>query len=239
MSTRFIFWEPPPEAVDAVVRLKAEQAGLRVLRDGWLLAGLLAKANFDPAQPRVPAGESDGGRWSNTGGGGFVRIAGGAEDDENAKRGSLEEFLDPMAEPRQEAFNNGLNTLRRLEPFNSKLVYATDADGAYVPTQRALDNLDAEIEAARDRVAKSISSGHALAAHDEEFGYPTQSQLEGVVSDVLRAPSRIVDLPDNRTAYYRRSDNTLVITNPKDRDGGSVYKPLKGEEYLTDLIERR
>ncbi|MGA7458272.1 MAG: hypothetical protein WBW51_13265 [Methyloceanibacter sp.] len=28
------------------------------------------KANFDPNQPRVPAGNPDGGQWTSTGGGG-------------------------------------------------------------------------------------------------------------------------------------------------------------------------
>lgn len=74
MRAHFAFWETPPEAIEAILRLKAERAGLRVLRDGWRLAGLLAKANFDPAQPRVPAGEADGGRWTG-GGAGSTRMA--------------------------------------------------------------------------------------------------------------------------------------------------------------------
>jgi hypothetical protein len=39
-----------------------------VLRDGWRLSGILAKANFNPGEPRVPAGNGrDSGRWTRNG----------------------------------------------------------------------------------------------------------------------------------------------------------------------------
>lgn len=45
--------------------MKAERSGLRVWLDGWRLVRLPRKANFDPAQPRLPAGRTGGGRWAN------------------------------------------------------------------------------------------------------------------------------------------------------------------------------
>lgn len=57
------------------------EAGARLRRVGWLLTASLVetklrelkcavKYNFDPNQPRVPAGSPDGGEWTDAGGGG-------------------------------------------------------------------------------------------------------------------------------------------------------------------------
>ena len=48
----------------AYYELSALQVQVQLLR-----LELLAKANFDPAQPRVPRGNRDGGRWTRVGGG--------------------------------------------------------------------------------------------------------------------------------------------------------------------------
>ncbi|MBM3543994.1 MAG: hypothetical protein FJX44_05760 [Alphaproteobacteria bacterium] len=66
------------------------QAGAQLRRMGWLLHAhhvetkLLAldhavKANFNPNQPRVPAGSADGGQWTGGGGGGGGRNVGGSD----------------------------------------------------------------------------------------------------------------------------------------------------------------
>ena len=51
----------------AILALEWQVAAERVLLAGKRLAALLSKANFNPAQPRVPAGNADGGRWTDTG----------------------------------------------------------------------------------------------------------------------------------------------------------------------------
>ncbi len=51
----------------AVLELKWEIAAQRFLLAARRLAALLRKANFNPAQPRVPAGNADGGRWTDMG----------------------------------------------------------------------------------------------------------------------------------------------------------------------------
>lgn len=49
----------------AAHRLAAERA-----LDAGRQFSLLLKANFNPSQPRVPAGSADGGRWTDGSGGG-------------------------------------------------------------------------------------------------------------------------------------------------------------------------
>lgn len=53
----------------AILALEWEIAAERFLLAARRLATLLGKANFNPAQPRVPAGNSDGGQWTDTGAG--------------------------------------------------------------------------------------------------------------------------------------------------------------------------
>jgi len=65
-----------PASYDRVLikRVHAETAALR-LRTAF--ERLRTKAGFDPNQPRVPAGNPDGGQWTDTGGNGPGRLGGG------------------------------------------------------------------------------------------------------------------------------------------------------------------
>jgi hypothetical protein len=48
--------------------LRSKLLGEQVLLAGYRLYLLMHKASYDPDQPRVPAGSSDGGQWTGTGG---------------------------------------------------------------------------------------------------------------------------------------------------------------------------
>lgn len=58
----------PTTAADRVIfafnRLSSEIAAARFMRAAERLRDVALKANFDPNQPRVPAGDSEGGRWT-------------------------------------------------------------------------------------------------------------------------------------------------------------------------------
>lgn len=60
--TRFIFQETPPDLLAKAAPLYAELAALRMQRALVILA-----RKYNPDQPRVPAGNPDGGRWTDTG----------------------------------------------------------------------------------------------------------------------------------------------------------------------------
>ncbi len=68
------------------------RADLAALQMRWALMKLAWKYRSD--QPRVPAGNPDGGQWTYVGG---IRVAGGAEDEETSRRSIIE---DPMAAAR-------------------------------------------------------------------------------------------------------------------------------------------
>ncbi len=52
----------------AALRLKSALAAAEVMEAGTRVLVLLGKANFDPNQPRVPRGNSDGGQWTRVDG---------------------------------------------------------------------------------------------------------------------------------------------------------------------------
>ena len=69
--THFVFFETPPDVLERTVPLRAE---LTALQMQWALLKLARKYNLN--QPRVPAGDPDGGQWTDTGGSsGWVRVA--------------------------------------------------------------------------------------------------------------------------------------------------------------------
>jgi hypothetical protein len=67
--TRFVFWETPSEILAKAMPLYPDLAALRMQ---WVL--LILARKYNPDQPRVPAGNSDGGQWAYAGG---VRVARG------------------------------------------------------------------------------------------------------------------------------------------------------------------
>ncbi len=59
--SRFVFFETPREALRAAVPLRADLAAIQM---EWALLKLALK--YCPDQPRVPAGNRDGGQWTDT-----------------------------------------------------------------------------------------------------------------------------------------------------------------------------
>ena len=223
----FVFQETPPEVLAKVMPLYAELAALQMQRALVILAH-----KYRPDQPRIPEGSHGGGQWTYAGG---IRLAGGVEDDEPSRAGRSPVIENSPAELRQEDFNNSIRTLRRLEPNNPNLETLTDGSA---PEQAVVDSYRDEAEAAKDRIANRISSGHALIKHAAEFGFPSQAQLQAIVRGILDNPSRIDDLPDSRTGYYDRPSNTFILVNPAARDGGTIYKLQDGEAYIDTLHNR-
>jgi hypothetical protein len=86
------------------------QAGVQLRRMGWLLhayrletkfrlLGCSVKANFNPNQPRVPAGNTDGGQWTGGGGGGG-RVS-GSDGSDTLTGGGDHQFGDLPDIPRE------------------------------------------------------------------------------------------------------------------------------------------
>jgi hypothetical protein len=225
-----------PELLAAYLALRCELSALRfqlaLIRGFRTLEAIEAKANFDPNQPRVPSGRSEGGRWTHR--------PGWAESDEHAtrlaqfrrgggrRRPPFEEFIDPLAEIRTEQFGAALAKIRQLEPNNSRLTFASTLN--YKPSQRDVRNLAEELEAARDRTAERITD-HGFGKHADEFGIISRLDFYAQVRSTISDPSaRIKQLPRDRTVFYDRASNTIVFVDPTSESGGSMFRPTP--DYL-------
>jgi hypothetical protein len=151
-----------------------------------------------------------------------MRVAGGVEDDEPTRAGRSPSIEDSSAELRQEDFNNSIRTLRRLEPNNTNLDYVTNGT---TPGQGVVDAYRDEAYAAQLRTANKIASGHAFDSHAEELGVSNRAELSDVVKQVIGGPyNQVRDLARGRTGFYDAARKFMVIVNPADPDGGSIFK---------------
>ncbi|HEX3485551.1 MAG TPA: hypothetical protein VHT51_10855 [Micropepsaceae bacterium] len=69
----FVFYDLSPEAKEKVSRLRWQLAGNRMLLAYYRLEALLAKANFNANEARVPAGDFEGGQWTRVAGASSTR----------------------------------------------------------------------------------------------------------------------------------------------------------------------
>ncbi len=138
---------------DALLRLN--EPSLRRLA----IAEALAKANFNPDEPRDRHG-----RWTTGGDSGSAagvrpgpspaRLVPTAAEEES-EPGDAE---DPLAPLRRALWNDGIRTLRLLDPDNPELTYLSNPGSA--PDAAALDRLDAAIRAAAiGRVQNKVMPG--------------------------------------------------------------------------------
>jgi hypothetical protein len=49
---------------------------------------------------------------------------------------------------------------------------------------------------------------------------------------IIKKPSDFKTLQNGRKAYWDDKSKTMVITNPKDLDGGTIFKPSSGKKYF-------
>lgn len=83
--------------------------------------------------------------------------------------------------------------------------------------------------------ACGIAEGHAFDKHGEEFGVDTPEELEEIIDDTISGATHTTNLERGRSAYYDEETNTLVIIDPANPDGGTVYKPANGLETFDNL----
>ena len=63
----FVHYDLPEQVKQKIVRLRWQIAANQTLLACYRLEQVLRKANFNPNQPRVPRGSSDGGQWTGSG----------------------------------------------------------------------------------------------------------------------------------------------------------------------------
>ena len=196
------------------------------------------KSHYNPAQPRAPRGQPDGGQWADAGGGGAhdgARLFHTQVEEDNNGRGGI--FIDPDPNVRRDLYELDRQDLRRLEPQNRQLPSIT-AGRYYVPDMETARGMRAELDAARDRVAQSVME-HGFEQHGSEFNVVSRWDYMAIARRTLADPnSRVEELSRGRVAFYNRRTNTLVIANRNNPEQSTMFRPTQGERIIDDLRRR-
>ncbi len=103
---------------------------------------------------------------------------------------------------------------------------------------RVMDDGDEQEEDARS-LARRIANGHAFRRHvlvrKEYPPITSHEQFAALIYDVITNPDDTRSLPRGRYAYWQEETQTLVITDPGQRDGGTAFRPTTGKAYFDRL----
>lgn len=68
------------------------------------------------------------------------------------------------------------------------------------------------------------------------LGINTREDLAKFVDEVIASPNSLTkNLSNDRSAYWDESTKTVVILDPKQPHGGTVFRPKQGIEYFNNL----
>ena len=217
-----------------------------ILRMRWQLAalafdakmlrlGLALKANFDPNQPRVPAGRPDGGQWTRVEG--YAR-----EGDRELQRIAQSEPQRPYTVNLNEEELRGGHTKRvhigktdaelidvlnrdwrKVWAGGAEIFFFRPAQGSFLSLEAANDFVNRVLEANRDRVDLVAAGQVDHIIVERRFGYVTGKEAfraEG------RAAARI------RKTYGVR---VVIKHDPSRPRGYRVHTAFPINEYFADL----
>jgi len=90
-------------------------------------------------------------------------------------------------------------------------------------------------------VRQEIAGGHAFAklvmkqGEFNDLGIKNKEQFASHIEKVISNPTSIKYLNNGRIGYSEQSTGTIVITNPKAKDGGKVFRTKDSRQYFDDL----
>ena len=216
-------WREP--AFDsALAALRREHAALRRALAEVKRAILARKAGFDPNQPRVPAGNSDGGQWTSGGGG-----SGGTGNDQSGEERSPLSFPYPMLLLEKPLARQELNTF--LKEAAQWLVRAMRIGGPTASFLAALDALswldtdrpfiDAYLGEPRslDELRRGVSEprrGYNIHHIVEQ----TSADADGFSRELIDSSENLVRIPALKhwqiTGWYMKNNREFGGLSPRD-----------------------
>ena len=87
-------------------------------------------------------------------------------------------------------------------------------------------------------VIDQIANGHAGTDHAGELWESDPDAIADIINDVIDGDwTQSGELSDDRSFFYDPEENVLVIVDPAHEDGGTVYRPDRGQDYVDDELE--
>ena len=203
-----------------------------------ITAGTAIKATGDGLQGHWKDLGMDAAFLGASGMGAKARIGGnGLEADAvNGGRVNLTPEEQAEADKAWEAYEAEASRAKPPQSASADADAAWAAREAQTAKQAGDDAADAAAKARAD-IASSIARGHANSKHAGDFPGMTSTDLENHTNDVMSNPSRTKPLRNGRTAYLGQDGETIVIHDPANPDGGTVFRRPADEldEYWEDL----
>ena len=86
----------------------------------------------------------------------------------------------------------------------------------------------------QNKVGKEISDGHAFSKH---VNVSTRENFEKHIEHVINNYTSFKELSNGRSAYWHEASGTVVIRNPKVKDGGTAFQPKDGRKYFDEKLK--
>jgi len=120
----------------------------------------------------------------------------------------------------------------------------TDTTGSAPASQAGAAASPGEVDAGASqggddtRLGAKIAGGHAGELHLGEVGAEDLDDLADIIDGIMDNPDAVGDGPNGQTGYWS-DEGILVIENPNDPDGGTVFAPTEGRGYFEDNFNER
>lgn len=234
------------ETRSAVLALKCEIAAQRVLLAGRWLVSLLGKANFNPAQLRIPAGEPDGGRWTDGGGSGIILVGARGRTSVRVRVGSRTLEATPGQATRLAAADawarDAISRVREIDP-------------TWRPTPSLSGTVEGEIAARQGEAREAEARLRELARGGYgDNGGPPLEPIGPRAGTGTPAPAQciasyrsIMGMPDigeraarwsDGTVAYAEVDGRPVIGVNSDAPGYTMADEAAAQSMRAQLVER-
>jgi hypothetical protein len=171
-----------PSLTSKLLQMRYEMAAMQ-FRVALLRLRLALKAGFDPNQPRVPAGRSEGGQWTRVGGGvedeAPVRVAQGPTRrrytvnllEEEARGGHA--IRDHVRKTDAELIAVLEKDWRRVRVGGLEVIHFRPAQGSFLSLEGANDFVNQVLTANPEKVDLVASGGEPYLSIERRFGYVT------------------------------------------------------------------
>lgn len=95
----------------------------------------------------------------------------------------------------------------------------------------------------QNKVGKEISDGHAFSKHVIKQGefknvnVSTRENFEKHIEHVINNYTSFKELSNGKGAYWHEASGTVVIRNPKAKDGGTAFQLKDGRKYFDEKLK--
>jgi hypothetical protein len=199
-------------AESALLKIKSDLAAVEVLRALQRLSAACDGMKYDPSQPRVPAGNSGGGQWTDGGGG----ASSSGSNRARSPRSNINDYLPDVTSP------DYSDAITPVYPVEIALAYVVGRP-AFVVARTALGAVSSAARAVFQSRRRSINhTAHgSLRTGQRNI---TEKQIQEAIRTAQKTGNVSTDIGKYRTPQiiYKGSNGVTVIVETAGRNAGKI-----------------